>query len=361
MKVLLVDDQPRILEATRKLVNWEKLGVDRVLTAQSAAEAKDILETEAVDIMLTDIEMPGEDGISLQRWQRDNCPEVLCLFLTSHAEFGYAQEALRNGAYDYILQPAAIPDIEKAMERAVKNLAERRNLIELSRNINDTLTQTLNRGMEWGRWIGRGDGQMVRRQIEDILEDARRRGKLTQGMLRRVHHAFVEACDLAAYARKTELDRLLSARGVDCGMFRKRYDDREALLSCVEDGLSAFETGGDGGIQETTLEQRIREVIRYLNENMDRSVPRSEAAKLACLNEDYFSRAFKKETGMGYKEYVLKEKMVYAAKLLTNTELSITTIAAKVGYDNYNHFSQAFRKVMDQTPTDYRKNTKSIQ
>ena len=50
--------------------------------------------------------------------------------------------------------------------------------------------------------------------------------------------------------------------------------------------------------------------------------------------------------------------MLYAAKLLPNTSLSITTIAAKVGYDNYNHFTQAFRKVMDQTPTDYRKNMK---
>ena len=203
MNVLLVDDQARILEATKKLVNWERLGVRQVCTAQSAEEARKILSRGDVDIMLTDIEMPGEDGIALQRWQREHFPEVLCVFLTSHAEFGYAQEALRNGAFDYILQPAAIPDIEKGLERAIQGLAERRNQIELSRNVNDALTRTLDRGMEWSRWIGRGDGGAVRGQIARLLEEAEASGKLTRGALCRAHHAFMEACSLACGARGT--------------------------------------------------------------------------------------------------------------------------------------------------------------
>ena len=124
MNVLLVDDQARVLEATKKLVNWEKLGVEQVFTADCAADARAILDSQSIDILLTDIEMPGEDGIALQRWQRERHPEVMCIFLTSHADFAYAQEALRNGAYDYILQPAAISEIEKVLERAIKNLAE---------------------------------------------------------------------------------------------------------------------------------------------------------------------------------------------------------------------------------------------
>ena len=68
MTVLIVDDQEKILEATKKLVDWEKLHVDIVFTANSALAAKKILKEQKVDIMLTDIEMPGEDGIALQKW-----------------------------------------------------------------------------------------------------------------------------------------------------------------------------------------------------------------------------------------------------------------------------------------------------
>ena len=68
---------------------------------------------------------------------------------------------------------------------------------------------------------------------------------------------------------------------------------------------------------------------------------------------------------MGFKEYLLKIKMDYAGKLLANTTMPVTLIASKVGYENFTNFSQMFRKVMGNTPTEYRKmnneseNTKS--
>ena len=65
---------------------------------------------------------------------------------------------------------------------------------------------------------------------------------------------------------------------------------------------------------------------------------------------------FRKETGMNYKEYVLKIKMDYACRLLKETDLPITLIASKVGYDNFANFSKMFRKVMGITPTEHRKN-----
>ena len=355
--MLLVDDQARILEATKKLVNWEKLGVDRVLMAQSAGEAKAILETENIDILLTDIEMPGEDGIALQRWQRENYPEVMCIFLTSHADFAYAQEALRNGAYDYILQPAAIPEIEKVMERAIKSLAERRNMMEVSRNVDVALSHAQKYTLEWSKWIEQGDTQLVRSRVSAMLDEAEVRGSLSAGYCKRLHYIFMEACRLAAHMLKADLGALLADDGGDEDELVKACGNRREMLSSLDRCLHAFDVRArrDGKRQEITTEQRMREVIHYLSQNMDRMISRSEAAQHACLNEDYFSRAFRKETGMGYKEFVLRQKADYAIKLLTNTDLPITVIASKVGYDNYNNFTQMFRRLTGKTPTDYRK------
>ena len=81
-----------------------------------------------------------------------------------------------------------------------------------------------------------------------------------------------------------------------------------------------------------TAEERVREVIRYLEDNMDRMVSRREAAQYVFLNEDYFSRVFRKETGLGYKEYVLKTKMDYAENLLANTSI-LSPRADLAGYE----------------------------
>ena len=76
------------------------------------------------------------------------------------------------------------------------------------------------------------------------------------------------------------------------------------------------------------------------------------------LNEEYFSRLFKKETGVGFKEYVQAEKMEEARKYLAHSVLSVEVIASKLGYRNLSHFSTTFKKVTDLTPQEYRKQAK---
>ena len=143
MNVLIVDDQERILEAVKSLVDWKRLGVEEVYTAESASVAKKKLETKSVDIMLTDIEMPGENGLGLHKWQKEHYPEITCIFLTSHADFIYAKEAIRNGAFDYILQPAAIPEIEETLGRCIEYLKIQESLIKKSSRYDERLKETL--------------------------------------------------------------------------------------------------------------------------------------------------------------------------------------------------------------------------
>ena len=71
MRLLLVDDQREITESLRKSIDWAKIGIDEVCTAVSAKEAKLIMVNVEIDILLTDIEMPGESGLELFRWTRE--------------------------------------------------------------------------------------------------------------------------------------------------------------------------------------------------------------------------------------------------------------------------------------------------
>lgn len=72
------------------------------------------------------------------------------------------------------------------------------------------------------------------------------------------------------------------------------------------------------------------------------------------LNPEYFSKLFRRETGLSFKDFVLQEKMKRAAGLLSDTKMPVGLIASRVGFDNFSHFSQTFRGYYKMSPQEYR-------
>ena len=105
---------------------------------------------------------------------------------------------------------------------------------------------------------------------------------------------------------------------------------------------------------EDDIAVRIRKAQAYIRENISRSISRTEVAQYLHINEDYFSRSFKKYTGHTFKDYDILVRMETAKTLLEQTKLPVSMIAGKVGFDNFSHFSQAFRKYSGKTPSEYR-------
>lgn len=98
----------------------------------------------------------------------------------------------------------------------------------------------------------------------------------------------------------------------------------------------------------------VEEVIRYINENLDQEIHRQDLADHVYLNPDYLNRLFKKQTGKTLKEFVIEHKMDEARKMLQVTRLPVSIIAAKVGYDNFSHFSYAYKKETGCSPLESR-------
>ena len=109
---------------------------------------------------------------------------------------------------------------------------------------------------------------------------------------------------------------------------------------------------------EDENDRRMEMVIDYIRTHLYKNISRSEAAQMACLSEEYFSRVFKSYTGWTFKDFVLKEKMKLAGQLLSNSVLPVGVIASKLGFDNFSHFSQVFKKISGCTPQEYRKRHK---
>lgn len=128
--ILIVDDEKYILMGLEHGIAWEKLGIGRVFTADSAARAKEIMEKQHIDIILCDIEMPGESGLKLAEYAKGRDERIRCIFLTAYSDFSYAQEAVRLGCMDYILKPYADEAVIGALEKAIGEIEAENRISE---------------------------------------------------------------------------------------------------------------------------------------------------------------------------------------------------------------------------------------
>lgn len=131
MNVLIVDDQISVIKGILSGVHFKELGIDVVRTATSSEEALAIFTEIPVDIMLTDIEMPNVNGLELNKKIQEKYPDTLRILLTSHAEFRYAQESVKLGCFDYLLQPTPYEEIEECLLRALQHIYQQRKKSQL--------------------------------------------------------------------------------------------------------------------------------------------------------------------------------------------------------------------------------------
>ncbi len=121
-KVLLVDNEPYILEGLMQLIDWKANNCEIIGTAETGKQAFELLQTTAVDIVVTDIRMPEMDGLELCEKIRAHYPLMQLIILTGFPDFEYAQAAIKYGVADFILKPTTDDALEAGIAKAIQTL-----------------------------------------------------------------------------------------------------------------------------------------------------------------------------------------------------------------------------------------------
>ncbi|MHC4392551.1 MAG: sigma-54-dependent transcriptional regulator [Planctomycetota bacterium] len=123
IRVLLVDDEPLYLETLERIFRRDGLSVRTATSAEAALES---LEQAPVDVVVTDIVMPGLSGVELIEKVKafPESPEVV--LLTGHATVDTAVQAMKLGAYDYLTKPASVPDLDRVIRKAYERIQLKR-------------------------------------------------------------------------------------------------------------------------------------------------------------------------------------------------------------------------------------------
>lgn len=114
INVLIVEDDPMVAEFNKRYLEQVD-GFLLVDIANSVKEALDVIEEKNVDLLLLDVFMPGENGLSLLRKVREEKQDIDAILITAASDVEKIQEALRNGAVDYLIKPFEFDRFEQAL------------------------------------------------------------------------------------------------------------------------------------------------------------------------------------------------------------------------------------------------------
>lgn len=126
-KVLIIDDEPTIRKGLINIINWKKFQCEICGEAGDGIEGLEIIEEYKPDLIFADINMPEVGGLEMIKSAKAIIPYSKFIILSGYREFEYMQEAIKLGAFDYILKPSSIEDICEVVKRAVIELKYQRD------------------------------------------------------------------------------------------------------------------------------------------------------------------------------------------------------------------------------------------
>lgn len=243
-KVLAADDEAYIREALQKLINWEKMNCTLEAVVSDGQELLDSIKENTPDIVITDIQMPGADGLEVCKYIYETCPETQVIILTAYSDFAYAQKAIKYSVCGYVLKISIIDELPEAVEKAIDKLSR------------------------------------LKKEIEKVDE---------------------------------------------------RAEGTSTLLDQIEE---------------------------YIEQNYRNKISLDEIAVALHVNRSYLSRFYKSKTGVNLFDKILNKRMEAAKELLRNTDMRTYEISEAVGIEDAGYFSKTFKKITGISPKEYRKQEK---
>ena len=125
MKLLIADDEKTIRDGLASLP-WQSIGINKIHEATNGLSAKEILKTTPIDVVISDVKMPGMTGLELAEYVREYNLDMAVILLTGFSDFSFAQSAIKSGVMDYMLKPVSPEGIINTVSTVVERLKQKR-------------------------------------------------------------------------------------------------------------------------------------------------------------------------------------------------------------------------------------------
>lgn len=255
-KVIIADDEKLICRLIEALVDWEELDMRIVGKAENGLEALQMVKDLRPHLLITDIRMPGCDGLDLIRQAREISPDIEIVIISGYAHFEYAQTAIAYGVGNYILKPVNQAELNKTLQKIALRLEERGR----------------RERMEEGRESGQSAPQRLREElIRDLLDGKR---EFTEKELAQNYQFHIHGCQLQTFFLKLDLDgdELGSPARAIIQQKAEEMFQAAVLPACTEGAMYLRNYAGYGLLcyppgERDRVRRSLRELLKQLEAN----------------------------------------------------------------------------------------------
>ena len=417
MNILVVDDEVAVIQILKRAICWEELGIDKVFTAYNSQEAKRIITEDKIEIVISDIEMPQENGIQLLTWVQQKYPRIINIILTGFPDFNYAKDAISIGVFKFLLKPVIFAELKQVITEAVEYIEEEKRK-EIQRKYGeyyennrvktekifyrDLISEEIlpfegyiekeisRRGMQEealqlknmillrldNREKKTEEGSVLYFALENIAEELYPEtlmfeynkdmlwlikdsdGRRDAEEMSRVYLDKVLKylkCDLYAYY--TNILQLEEAAQRYCMLklaSKEFFKVHQKIYYADKWFGDMLEAAPLISGRNSIGSDTIRILREYLEQHYNEAINRKAVEELVHMNQDYLNRCFKRATGYTLMEYVQHFRILKAKEFLIDESKSISEIGGLVGYESPPYFSKIFKKCTGITPAEYR-------
>lgn len=362
-RVMIVDDMEIVRIELKRLPVWgESSGFVITEEAKNGEEALQKLQKRQVDMVITDIRMPKVDGIELlsKIVEGNLCPCVA--LLSDFSEFSYARQGIILGAFDYLAKPANGQELSRLLQRAAEYISNKKREFERVKMLEEAFDKkteeyfTEEDILQAVQLIQNRDCDAIDK-IAHICERISANLDFdllkVEGALRK----WIPQIICALLRENPWLEKFMvisDLKDMTAFQFKEFGEMKEYVIKELQKIVRVLNTL-QFGYQDRGIDWQVCNCVL---QNIDSELSLKSVADQLFMNRTYISEVFKQKTGISFIEYLTMVKMERAKHLITTQDMKSYEIAEKLGFKDSDYFSKIFKKVSGLSVTEFRQGIK---
>ncbi|KKI89885.1 hypothetical protein WQ54_22325 [Bacillus sp. SA1-12] len=354
--LLLVDDESWTRETVKALIDFDSLDITHLMEAKNGEEALESIKRKRPDFIITDMKMPGIDGIGLLEVLERDYSDIPVIVLSGYQDFVYTRQAIKSRVIEYLPKPVDGTELNNALEKAMYEKRKWKQqqigfplftgnhpeMEELIKPFHHTLAFSLKEL----------NASELSNSIERFFSKLKDSHKKDESLIFHLHHEFLFLLKEALKEHKLRMEDI----GLDWEQLRHLSnrtieDELTNQLNIGKQIISKIDE-----IRKQKNKMNLEDIKDYIDDHSaSPNLSLEIIAKTFFVSKEYLTTVFKKRYGCNVTEYIITTRMEKAKELIKTTSLQYKTIAEMVGYEDVSYFYRVFKKYFGTSPGTIRK------
>lgn len=350
-KVLIVDDDKVSRYILKRYEKWDEFNFSIEDEACDGKEALKKLSSSKINLVITDIRMPGMNGIEFLGEIKKLKYNICVILLSTYSDFEYAKQGIRLGAFDYITKPVSNEMLDDAVKRAKvyldksaveeekKSLETNVSLYYSKNDFNELFLLIIS-----GNYEVLNESEKLFKNIFYTTNEKLLEIKLVfNNLLIKLHEEILRVWPWLKFFEDIIIDEVpLYSESID----EIKTEFMEKIKNMIQ-LVRKFELHQTDSLVKITCE--------YILQHVEEKISLQKISLEVHASKDYIGKLFKQVTGYNLKKYIVNVKMEHAKYLIKLGYYKNYEICEKLGYSNVDYFCRLFKIYTGYTPIEFRK------